>query len=81
MFYAFNASSGLILLILLLITKLEIKPIRRDKTNIGTRQNGLNENEKPVESDAPISKLATIEMKTSSTEATIKEIKHWIKEW
>ena len=58
-----------------------MRPIRRDKTSIGTRQNGLNENENPVESDAPISKLATIEMKISSKEATIKEIRHWIKEW
>ena len=77
LFQAFKASSGLILLILLLITKLDVRPINSDKTNIGTKQNGLKEKENPVDKEEAISKLATIETIRISTDAITKEIRHW----
>ena len=80
LFYAFKASSGLIRVIFLLIMKLERKPIIKDKASIGRRLIGLKEKLKPVDRVSPISKLATIEIMTSSKEAITKETKHWINE-
>ena len=80
LFQAFKASSGLILLILLLITKLDVRPINSDKTNIGTKQNGLNEKENPVDKEEAISKLATTETIKISTDAITTEMRHWNKE-
>ena len=51
-----------------------------DKTNIGTKQNGLKEKENPVDKEEAISKLATIETIRISTDAITKEIRHWNKE-
>ena len=79
--YALRASNGLILLILLLITKLDDKPIVTAKISIGIKENGLKENENPNERVLPISKLATMDITNSSIEAIIKEIKHCIIEW
>ena len=53
-----------------------MSPIKSANKNIGRRQIGLKVKEKPVEREAPISKLATTEIKRSSTDATRKEIKH-----
>ena len=80
LFQALSASNGLILLILLLITKLDVSPINRDKTNIGTKQNGLKEKENPVDKDEAISRLATTETIKISTHAITNEMRHWNKE-
>ena len=58
------------------MTKLDVSPINNDKTNIGTRQNGLNEKEKPVDKEDAISKLAIIETIKISMDAIAKDIKH-----
>ena len=72
---------GLILLILLLMKKLEIIAIENAKPNIGKKATGLKEKWELVDKALPISKLATNESMNSSTLATAKEIRHWIKEW
>ena len=79
--YALRASRGLILLILLLITKLDDRPMVNAKISIGISEKGLKENENPNERVLPISKLATMEITNSSIEAITKEIKHCINEW
>ena len=50
--------------------------MNKDKTNIGIKQNGLKEKEKPVDRDAAISRLATIETTKISMDAIVKDIKH-----
>ena len=72
---------GLILLILLLIKKLETIAIENARANIGRKATGLKEKWEPVDKALPISILARNENINSSTLATAKEIKHWIKEW
>ena len=57
-----------------------MSPINKDKTNIGTRQNGLKEKEKPVDKEEAISKLAIIETMNISTDAIANEIRHWKRE-
>ena len=60
--------------------KLDNKPIIRAKPSIGNRLTGLKEKLKPSDKVLPISKLATRETITNSTEAIMKEIKHCINE-
>ena len=57
-----------------------MSPINKDKTNIGTRQNGLKEKENPVDKDDAISRLAMIETIKISIDAIAKEIRHWKRE-
>ena len=54
-----------------------MSPINNDKTNIGTRQNGLKEKENPVDREDAISRLAMMETIKISMDAIAKEIKHW----
>ena len=80
LFYAFNTSNGLILLILPLINALEKKAIKTAKISIGNSEKTLKENEKPRDSVLLTSKLATIETQKSSIDATRNEIMHCINE-
>ena len=57
-----------------------MSPINKDKTNIGTRQNGLKEKENPVDREEAISRLAMIETIKISMDAIAKEIRHWKRE-
>jgi hypothetical protein len=76
LFYFTKASSGLILLIRLLISRLDIQAITRERPNIGSSDKTLKLKEKLIESALLISIFIITDITTNSMLAKTKEMTH-----